>query len=176
MQKRAQKTANDFEAVFLNSMFSQMTSGLKGDGPFGETTGTGPWRAMMTDQYRAALRQSRRHRHFQRGLSLAHHSPGRRRQLPPGTADTSIGSRIMTKPQPAPALSLADVRKLAESLMDVMTTLLTVIENETALVRAGKLRDAMALEAARPNCRSAMPASSPMSETTRIAWPRPRPT
>jgi hypothetical protein len=52
----------------------------------------------------------------------------------------------MTKPQPAPALSLADVRKLADSLMDVMTTLLTVIESETALVRAGKLRDAMALE------------------------------
>jgi hypothetical protein len=52
----------------------------------------------------------------------------------------------MTKPQPATALSPADARKLAESLMDVMTTLLTVIENETALVRAGKLRDAMALE------------------------------
>ncbi len=51
VQKRAQKTANDFEVVFLNSMFSQMTSGLKGDGPFGETTGTGPWRAMMTDQF-----------------------------------------------------------------------------------------------------------------------------
>jgi len=52
----------------------------------------------------------------------------------------------MIKPQPAPPLSAADARKLAESLMDVMTTLLTVIENETALVRAGKLRDAMALE------------------------------
>jgi hypothetical protein len=52
----------------------------------------------------------------------------------------------MTKPQPAAALSAIDARKLAESLLDVMTTLLTVIENETALVRAGKLRDAMALE------------------------------
>ncbi|MDR3467741.1 MAG: flagellar assembly peptidoglycan hydrolase FlgJ [Xanthobacteraceae bacterium] len=50
-QQKAQKTSRDFEAVFLNSMFEQMTSGLKGDGPFGDTTGTGPWRAMMTDQF-----------------------------------------------------------------------------------------------------------------------------
>lgn len=53
----------------------------------------------------------------------------------------------MIKPQqPSPPPSAADARKLAESLMDVMTTLLSVIENETALVRAGKLREAMALE------------------------------
>lgn len=43
--------AQDFEAVFLNSMFSQMTSGIKGDGPFGDTPGTGVWRSMMTEQY-----------------------------------------------------------------------------------------------------------------------------
>jgi Mrp family chromosome partitioning ATPase len=53
----------------------------------------------------------------------------------------------MIKPQPAPvAISAADARKLAENLMDVMTSLLGVIENETALVRAGKLREAIALE------------------------------
>ena len=51
VQQKAQKSAKDFEAVFLNSMFSQMTSGLKGDGPFGDTVGTGPWRSMLTDQY-----------------------------------------------------------------------------------------------------------------------------
>jgi Rod binding domain-containing protein len=50
-QSRAQKTATDFEAMFLNSMFSQMTSGLKGEGPFGDTTGTGVWRSMLTEQY-----------------------------------------------------------------------------------------------------------------------------
>ena len=50
-QARAQKTATDFEAMFLNSMFSQMTSGLKGEGPFGDTPGTGVWRSMLTDQY-----------------------------------------------------------------------------------------------------------------------------
>src|SRR6202030_3264895 len=39
-----------------------------------------------------------------------------------------------------------DARKLAENLMDVMSALLGVIERETELVRAGKLREAMAFE------------------------------
>jgi flagellar protein FlgJ len=51
VQAKAKATATDFEAMFLNSMFSQMTSGIKGEGPFGDTTGTGVWRSMLTDQY-----------------------------------------------------------------------------------------------------------------------------
>jgi flagellar protein FlgJ len=50
-QAKAKTTATDFEAMFLNSMFSQMTSGIKGEGPFGDTPGTGVWRSMLTDQY-----------------------------------------------------------------------------------------------------------------------------
>lgn len=50
-QAKAKATATDFEAMFLNSMFSEMTSGLKGEGPFGDTTGTGVWRSMQTEQY-----------------------------------------------------------------------------------------------------------------------------
>jgi hypothetical protein len=45
------------------------------------------------------------------------------------------------------AATPADARKLAEGLMDVMSALLGVIERETELVRAGKVREAMALEA-----------------------------
>ncbi|AVT77988.1 flagellar assembly peptidoglycan hydrolase FlgJ [Rhodopseudomonas palustris] len=51
VQDKAQKTAKDFEAMFLNTMFSQMTSGLKGEGPFGDTVGTGVWRSMLTEQH-----------------------------------------------------------------------------------------------------------------------------
>ena len=50
-QAKAKATATDFEAMFLNSMFSQMTSGVKGDGPYGDTPGTGVWRSMLTEQY-----------------------------------------------------------------------------------------------------------------------------
>jgi peptidoglycan hydrolase FlgJ len=50
-QAKAKSTATDFEAMFLNSMFSQMTSGVKGEGPFGDTPGTGVWRSMLTEQY-----------------------------------------------------------------------------------------------------------------------------
>ena len=48
---KAQATATDFESMFLNSMFSQLTTGLKGEGPHGDTVGTGPWRSMLTDEY-----------------------------------------------------------------------------------------------------------------------------
>jgi hypothetical protein len=50
------------------------------------------------------------------------------------------------QPAPAPipvASTPAEIRKLAESLMDVMSALLGVIERETELVRAGKIREAM---------------------------------
>jgi hypothetical protein len=40
----------------------------------------------------------------------------------------------------------AEARKLAEELMDVMSALLGIIERETELVRAGKIREAMAFE------------------------------
>ena len=57
-QAKAQATATDFEAVFLNSMFAQMTSGLKGEGPFGDTPGTGVWRSMLTEQYSKSFAQA----------------------------------------------------------------------------------------------------------------------
>ncbi len=57
-QTKAQATATDFEAMFLNSMFSQMTSGIKEDGPFGNTPSTGVWRSMMTEQYSKSFAQA----------------------------------------------------------------------------------------------------------------------
>jgi peptidoglycan hydrolase FlgJ len=51
VQAKAKATATDFEAMFLNQMFSQMTNGVKGEGPFGDTPGTGVWRSMLTEQY-----------------------------------------------------------------------------------------------------------------------------
>ncbi len=50
-QAKAKATATDFEAMFLNSMFAQMISSIKGEGPFGDTPGTGVWRSMLTEQY-----------------------------------------------------------------------------------------------------------------------------
>ena len=50
-------------------------------------------------------------------------------------------------PSPSPvAATPAAARKLAENLMDAMSALLAVIERETELVRAGKLREAMTTE------------------------------
>lgn len=44
------------------------------------------------------------------------------------------------------ALGGTEARKLAEQLMDAMNALLGLIERETELVRAGKVREAMTLE------------------------------
>jgi hypothetical protein len=50
-------------------------------------------------------------------------------------------------PAPIPVASTpAAARKLAENLMEAMSALLAVIERETELVRAGKVREAMMLE------------------------------
>ena len=46
----------------------------------------------------------------------------------------------------AAAPGSAEARKLAENLMDAMSALLGLVERETELVRAGKLREAMAFE------------------------------
>jgi hypothetical protein len=52
------------------------------------------------------------------------------------------------QPQPAAAPSAVpiDARKLAADTLDIMNELLAVVEQETELVRAGKIRDAIALE------------------------------
>lgn len=47
---------------------------------------------------------------------------------------------------PAPAASPVEARKLAEALIQIMGTLLSIVERETELVRAGNVREAMALE------------------------------
>jgi hypothetical protein len=48
---------------------------------------------------------------------------------------------------PIPVIATAaDARKLAENMVEVMSALLAVIERETELVRAGKIREAMATE------------------------------
>ncbi|MEH2475785.1 hypothetical protein V1281_003040 [Nitrobacteraceae bacterium AZCC 2161] len=47
---------------------------------------------------------------------------------------------------PLPASTPAEARKLAENMMDAMNALLAIIERETELVRAGKVREAIKLE------------------------------
>jgi hypothetical protein len=50
-------------------------------------------------------------------------------------------------PAPRPVASTpAEARKLAEDMMEVMSALLAIIERETELVRAGKVREALRLE------------------------------
>ena len=46
----AKAAGEDFEAMFLNSMFQQMFSGV-GNGPFSGGHGANIWRSFLTDEY-----------------------------------------------------------------------------------------------------------------------------
>ena len=52
---KARAQAQDFEAMFLNSMFQEMFSGVKGEGPLGGGGSTGIWRSFLTDEYSKAF-------------------------------------------------------------------------------------------------------------------------
>jgi flagellar protein FlgJ len=55
---KAKETAENFEAVFLNSMFQQMFTDAGGDGPLGGKGATGVWRSMLTDEYARSFAKS----------------------------------------------------------------------------------------------------------------------
>jgi Rod binding domain-containing protein len=63
---KARAAATDFEAVFLNSMFSQMFTGISGEGPFGGGKGTGVWRSFLTEEYSKSFAKAG-------GIGLADH-------------------------------------------------------------------------------------------------------
>jgi flagellar protein FlgJ len=48
---KARAAAEDFEAVFLNSMFSQMMTKVEGEGPFGGSQASGVWRSFLVNEY-----------------------------------------------------------------------------------------------------------------------------
>ena len=80
-QARAREQAVEFEAVFLNNMFSQMFTGIDGDGPFGGGGKAGVWRSFLTERIFQVVRQGRRHRHRRSRLSLAAQPAGSPRAL-----------------------------------------------------------------------------------------------
>jgi peptidoglycan hydrolase FlgJ len=54
-QAKARAQANDFEAVFVNSMVQHMFTGIDKEGPLGNGPGVGVWRSFLTEQYSKEL-------------------------------------------------------------------------------------------------------------------------
>jgi flagellar protein FlgJ len=48
---KARAQANDFEAVFVNTMMQHMFTGIDKEGPLGNGPGVGIWRSFLTEQY-----------------------------------------------------------------------------------------------------------------------------
>jgi Rod binding domain-containing protein len=63
---KARAAATDFEAVFLNSMFSQMFTAIEGEGPFGGSGDTGVWRSFLSEEYSKSFAKAG-------GIGLASH-------------------------------------------------------------------------------------------------------
>jgi flagellar protein FlgJ len=63
---KARAAAQDFEAVFLNSMFSQMMTHVEGEGPFGGSQATGVWRSFLVNEYSKSFAKAG-------GIGLANH-------------------------------------------------------------------------------------------------------
>ena len=51
IKTKAKAAARDFEAMFINTMFQQMSAGIDGDGPFGGSGALKVWRSFLTNQY-----------------------------------------------------------------------------------------------------------------------------
>jgi flagellar protein FlgJ len=51
IKAKAKAAAGNFEAMFLDTMFQQMFTGINGDGPFGGSGALKVWRSFLTDQY-----------------------------------------------------------------------------------------------------------------------------
>ena len=58
VKAKARQTAQDFEAVFLNSMFQHMFTGIGNGGPLGGGVGVGVWRSFLTDEYAKSFARS----------------------------------------------------------------------------------------------------------------------
>jgi Rod binding domain-containing protein len=51
LKSKAKAAAQNFEAMFLSTMFQQMSTGADGDGPFGGSGALKVWRSFLTSQY-----------------------------------------------------------------------------------------------------------------------------
>jgi peptidoglycan hydrolase FlgJ len=51
IKTKAKAASEKFEAMFLNSMFQQMFTGMDGDGPMGGSGALKVWRSFLTDEY-----------------------------------------------------------------------------------------------------------------------------
>ena len=57
-QAIARRSAEEFEAVFLQTMVQEMMSGLGKDGPLGEGEAGGAWRSLLVQEYAGTMSRS----------------------------------------------------------------------------------------------------------------------
>ena len=58
IKAKAKAASQKFEAMFLNSMFQEMFTGVDGDGPMGGSGALKVWRSFLTDEYAKTFAKS----------------------------------------------------------------------------------------------------------------------
>lgn len=66
IRQKAREAAQDFEAVFLHSMFETMFTGIGSEGPFGGGGSNGIWRSFLSEEYARSFAKAG-------GIGLADH-------------------------------------------------------------------------------------------------------
>ena len=123
--------------MFLNSMFSQMMTKIEGEGPFGGSQATGVWRSFLTDEYSKSFAKAG-------GIGLAKHVYKHADRAAGG--ESEMTNAVAETRRAAPIETAAEAENLVRHLLAAMDALVATVEQETALVRAGKLKQAAALE------------------------------
>ena len=119
---KARAAAEDFEAMFLNSMFSQMMTSIDGEGPFGGSQATGVWRSFLTNEYSKAFAKTG-------GIGLA---KSRLRHADGAAGGASQMTNTAAKPAPQPIQTSAEAENLVRHLLAAMDALVATVEQETA--------------------------------------------
>lgn len=58
LNAKAREQAVDFEAMFINTMLSEMFTDTDADGPFGGGGSAGVWRSFLTEEYAKSFAKS----------------------------------------------------------------------------------------------------------------------
>ena len=126
--------------MFLSNMFQEMFTGVDGDGPAGGSGALKIWRSFMTDQYAKSFAKAG-------GIGIA--GPGLQ-HVAQGTGPDRVMSPITTAAEAEHAID--DLTALIEKLSGL-------VEQETALVHAGRNPHRTGLEPAKAELASKLFAS-----------------